>query len=789
MLLVSNTNIAVDTALERVAERLKDERLFDEGLVLRLGPAVKEELRHRFGPQVVLDDVIERLNRKRAQEKEQLEKELEDLKRRESAMKSVLRDFRELEETRHTLATREEERRRVESEIPSLEQRALRYQNRARELAAEIRKARTMGFFRRLLQGISLGQLERKREAAERKAEESMRRAQALRARLSQLDKELQRLRAAIEEQVARTADYPPLEQVKQRVEYIRMRLSKIRARLVEIERELKELRERLLQNCKVLATTVYRTYLGRGLLRMFDTMVVDEASMLMPPLVYYAAGLARSSVVVTGDFRQLPPIVMSEDPLAKEWLACDVFEKVGIPEHMVTKQDTPELVTLRTQYRMCEPICGVINTFFYPDCPLRTHPSVRSCPGDFPLAEAPLLFIDTTSFHPWAAFRTGSHSRYNLFHALLVRNIVCYLAQTGFLPPAGVPNDAVGVVTPYAAQARLIQALLRDRLKKQSAGVAATVHRFQGNEKRVILLDLTDAPGVPLSRFLRVTRLEETGARLFNVALSRARHHIVLVGNMDYLRRKAPTGGFVRRIIDYVEREGEPLELEALIPLAEHAWMDALQEPLPDGFELPEKVSGIFSDRTFYTAFARDLARARESVVIVSPEATVEGVGRWLELLRDALARRVRVQVIMTRPVVLDGSGHPGREAISMLQESGVRVEQRSAVSERLAIVDGRVLWHGTLQILAGDAGYMMRVESRSACQEVAKFLGFGVRRLVTGGRQKEPNVLPGMPCPEPGCDGILRLRTGRYGTFLGCSRYPACRYTADYKEKGGGR
>jgi hypothetical protein len=39
---------------------------------------------------------------------------------------------------------------------------------------------------------------------------------------------------------------------------------------------------------------------------------VIDEASMLVPPLVYYTAGLATQSVTVAGDFRQLPPIVMS---------------------------------------------------------------------------------------------------------------------------------------------------------------------------------------------------------------------------------------------------------------------------------------------------------------------------------------------------------------------------------------------------------------------------------------------------------------------------------------------
>ena len=201
--------------------------------------------------------------------------------------------------------------------------------------------------------------------------------------------------------------------------------------------------------------------------------------------------------------------------------------------------------MALGTQYRMREPICEVINDLFYADHPLRSDPIVSRGGGGFPLGTSPLLYVDTSPFHPWTALRVGTYSRYNLFHALLVRNIVLHLAETGFLPPAGEPNDAVGAVAPYASQARLIQALLEDRLGARAAGIAATVHRFQGNEKKAMVLDLTDSLGARLGRFLQASRIEEDGARLLNVAASRARHHVVLVGNFEYLRAKAPGDGY----------------------------------------------------------------------------------------------------------------------------------------------------------------------------------------------------------------------------------------------------
>jgi hypothetical protein len=72
VLLVSNTNIAVDTALERVAERLKGEPEFHQGLVIRQGPVVKAELRQRFGPQVILEEIVARLGEALRHEKDQL---------------------------------------------------------------------------------------------------------------------------------------------------------------------------------------------------------------------------------------------------------------------------------------------------------------------------------------------------------------------------------------------------------------------------------------------------------------------------------------------------------------------------------------------------------------------------------------------------------------------------------------------------------------------------------------------------------------------------------------------
>jgi hypothetical protein len=484
----------------------------------------------------------------------------------------------------------------------------------------------------------------------------------------------------------------------------------------------------------------------------------------------------------------------------------------------------------------MREPICAVINDLFYPDHPMKSDPSVNRDASTFPLGRVPLLCVDTADFHPWTALRVGSFSRYNLLHALLVRNVVLHLAETGFLPPQGEVNDAIGAVSPYASQARLIQALLDDRLGNRAAGLAATVHRFQGNEKKVMLLDLTDSIGAPLGRFLKATKIEEDGARLLNVATSRARHHVVLVANFSYLREHAPTGGYVQRLLNHFQSEGKPIDLRSLLPLAERDWIDGLHQVLPMGFRLPEGSPGAFTEATFYPAFSQDLVRARDSIVILSPFATNRGTARWSDALRAAIARGVKVRIVMRPPDGM-GGGTPDQveEVVEALRELGISVDLRSRMHEKIAVIDGHILWHGSLNVLSHRDTHesMLRMDSPAACAQIVRLVSSPVGRgeeapllhskenpacprcggstvwntgrfglyfvcedpgcggKVDGrpgsrsGRGRGGSERTDRACPEAGCGGRLVERQGRRGKFRGCSNYPRCRHTENVRSE----
>jgi len=786
VLLVSNTNIAVDTALERVAERLKGEPEFHQGLVIRRGPVVKEELRQRFGPQVILEQIVARLGESLLREKDQLAHEAAPLEAEERSLVAALKDLERLAQAHRNLADREETLATIRSNATAKAQEAKQHRARATTLRVDLDRARTVGSVRRFFLGINPERLEREIAAENRATQACEDAAQAVGGDVAKHEVDIRVLRSEIDRLVATTQAYPQESDVQSRLTALRTRLGQIRERLTAIDRDLTTLEQETLARCRILATTVYRSYLGKTTPRQFDVVVIDEASMLMPPLVYYAAGLATQSVTVTGDFRQLPPIVMSDESLASEWLKCDVFKKAGIPERLARRQPPPHLVALGTQYRMREPICAVINRLFYADNPLRSDPSVARGGNGFPLGASPLLYVDTSPFQPWTALRVGTKSRYNLFHALLVRNIILHFAQTGFLPPAGEPNDSVGAVTRYAAQARLIQALLEDRLGARAAGVAATVHGFQGNEKTAMVLDLTDSLGAPLGRYLQAACIEERDACLLNVAVSRARHHLVLVGNFKYLRAQAPRNAIVRQLIDHFEDHGDALDLKILLPLAERDWIDGLHRVIPASFDFPEGAAGAFTEGSFYPAFQQDLARVRRSVVIFSPFATGPGTGRWVDLLRSALARGVRVRVL-TRPPGEPDSGKTDEvgELVRGLRDLGVAVDLRARMHEKIAILDGRILWHGSLNILSHRDTHesMLRIESPAACSQLARFVS------APAVRRDDAPALDACENPEcPNCGGPTVWNDRRYGLYFGCEN-PDCDGKVDARRGRRGR
>ena len=310
-------------------------------------------------------------------------------------------------------------------------------------------------------------------------------------------------------------------------------------AEIRETKAETAALRKTVLRDARIVGATCTTAYLT-GEIGQFDLVIVDEASMVIRPAVWFSAGLASQRVVISGDFRQIPSIVTTEQEA--------IFQELGIDSFTATertKPDAPGLAMLTTQYRMHPEICGLISGPMYED-KLRTSPTRKKVLGRLPPNpfEKPLTIIDTSDLRPVESQNNGS--RFNKLHALLVRNFVWYLRQNGVIET----NHDLGICTPYSAQARQIQKLLKED-SLDNLVQCGTVHRFQGDERRMVLLEIPESGAHRnLGQFVRGVPPDHIGARLINVAVSRAQEHFVVLANLTHLDKRLPARSLLRSIL-----------------------------------------------------------------------------------------------------------------------------------------------------------------------------------------------------------------------------------------------
>ena len=66
-----------------------------------------------------------------------------------------------------------------------------------------------------------------------------------------------------------------------------------------------------------------------------------------------------------------------------------------------------------------------------------------------------------------------------------------------------------------------------------------------------------------------------------------------------------------------------------------------------------------------------------------------------------------------------------------------------------------------------------LFEAPKREARAPAAEDIGFRDERMGLGFPEERFDV----KCPEPGCGGLMRLKTGAHGLFYGCEKYPACK------------
>ena len=242
----------------------------------------------------------------------------------------------------------------------------------------------------------------------------------------------------------------------------------------------------------------------------MFDVAIIDEVCKATLPEILAPLIIAKKAVLL-GDPKQLPPVFCIEErEIIHQLEDCHLDQYMYIDKLFGT---STTVLMLDTQYRMSNQIGEMISVLFY-DRQLKNGRNEDSID--------PLSWITYTPTQQWPTVQEERSERPRIINE---DEVVTILELTTEILES-TPEMTIGIITPYKAQA----ALLRTRILQSENIKIDTVDGFQGKECDLIIFSVTRTTGP--YRFLADTR------RL-NVALSRAKDRIIIVGYAEYAQEK----------------------------------------------------------------------------------------------------------------------------------------------------------------------------------------------------------------------------------------------------------
>ena len=137
-----------------------------------------------------------------------------------------------------------------------------------------------------------------------------------------------------------------------------------------------------------------------------------------------------------------------------------------------------------------------------------------------------------------------------------------------------------------------------------------------------------------------------------------------------------------------------------------------------------------LYDEKSFYNKFTKDLLEAKEEVIIESPYITNQRMRLFRPIFKKLISRGVKVYIMTRDPKEHDLPYEYQSEAeIKNFESMGVQTLLCLGNHHRkLAILDRKVLWEGSLNILSQSRSreIMRRIESRRISEEMFKFLKY---------------------------------------------------------------
>ena len=302
--------------------------------------------------------------------------------------------------------------------------------------------------------------------------------------------------------------------------------------------------------------------------LKTFQRVIIDEASQILEPLLVGLLSQFKKWVLI-GDHRQLPAVVAQApeltritDPLLIESgiteLGQSLFERLY--QRCQAAGWTWAYGQLTHQGRMHRDIMAYPAAHFYeghlnclPEATSTYQRQVAALTWQLPpdanvleqqLLRRRLLFMATQPDLESPTLKT------NRFEARLLVDLVKAFERLAQENGAPLAPGKIGIITPYRAQIAQIRSLLEADGLQPDHYTIDTVERYQGGARDIILISLcTNAP----RQIKSLSSLSSEGVdRKLNVAMTRAREHLVILGNPEILRQSP----VYRELLDFVAAE-----------------------------------------------------------------------------------------------------------------------------------------------------------------------------------------------------------------------------------------
>lgn len=337
-------------------------------------------------------------------------------------------------------------------------------------------------------------------------------------ARLSDYNSAIRIVRIRDKEQDSTSDAFSPESIIRDYADWLRNHLENEELAELVIETvskyDDKSLEKALTLSANIAGMTCNRVgaYSYDTLTEMFDVVIIDEVCKATLPEILMPLSVAKKAILV-GDPKQLPPVFCSEEiDVIRSIENCSLQKYMYIDQLFSRSKCT---TVLNTQYRMAGRIGSLVGSLFY---------SGQLINGRIPPYPGKVEWINYEPSQCWPPItdEVANQKIYNLDECIIISSL---LHQLDIEANSGL---SVAIIAPYRSQVNKLRQLVRESGFQYINPRVDTVDGFQGKESDTVIFSLTRSHG-PF-RFL-------ADNRRLNVALSRAKNHLYMVGSLKYAK------------------------------------------------------------------------------------------------------------------------------------------------------------------------------------------------------------------------------------------------------------